>query len=423
VASAPNRARSVLTFSRWRRRLTHKSSDSIAAVASALAKAQTGLVNPEKTMTATIRDDRRGQGAERSFRYAPLSAGLEVVRKALGQHEIAVVQTTAIDEATRTVRLNTLLAHSSGEGIASVWPVCPLSDINAPQRMGAALTYARRYGLFTLVGIAGEDDLDAPEPDLSGPQRGETVGITSGSVEVAQPVSRNGRFQRDWRKTPPRPLLAAHDSAVLREAMLSELTTLTSTTAATSWAAAMLQKKNALGADDARAVELAFEAHCLTLPGASRDEFEPILGASKEVVETEPNRSAGNENAGSSRSLPINKTIRHRNKEHLDFVRGQPCLVCARQPSDAHHLRFAQPRALGRKVSDEFTVPLCRTHHRAVHRSSKEKQWWSATGPIPMQVAETLWQKTRLVSRTTSESQQLQVGSHLARSKAEAPAP
>src|SRR3954471_5905830 len=149
----------------------HRSSQSIAAIASALAKAQIALVNPEKTMTATIRDDRRGQGAERSFRYAPLSSGLDLVRKALGQHEIAVVQTTALDESTRTVRLNTMLAHSSGEWIASDWPVCPLSDMNAPQRMGAALTYARRYGLFTMVGIAGEDDLEAPDVNVanSGP--------------------------------------------------------------------------------------------------------------------------------------------------------------------------------------------------------------------------------------------------------------
>src|SRR5215213_4115874 len=115
----------------------HKSSPGVAAIAAALAKAQTGLVNPEKTMTATIRDDRRGQGVERSFRYAPLSSGLDLVRKALGQHEIALVQTTAVDEATRTVRLNTVLAHSSGEWIASDWPVCPLSDINSPQRMGS----------------------------------------------------------------------------------------------------------------------------------------------------------------------------------------------------------------------------------------------------------------------------------------------
>ncbi len=114
-------------------------------------------------MTATIREEGRGQGGERSFRYAPLSAGLELVRKALSQHELAVVQTTSIDEASRMVRLNTVLAHSSGEWISSDWPVCPISDMNTPRRMGAALTYARRYGLFALVGIAGEDDLDAPD--------------------------------------------------------------------------------------------------------------------------------------------------------------------------------------------------------------------------------------------------------------------
>src|SRR4051812_40687953 len=162
----------------------HSSSQSIAAIASALAKAQTALVNPEKTMMATIRDDRRGQGTERSFRYAPLSAGLDLVRKALGEHEIALMQTTALDESTRTVRLNTVLAHSSGEWIASDWPVCPLSDINSPQRMGAALTYARRYAMFTLVGIAGEDDLDAPDLNVAdaGPSTAENATPSVGAA-------------------------------------------------------------------------------------------------------------------------------------------------------------------------------------------------------------------------------------------------
>src|SRR5207253_9998642 len=141
----------------WRpRSLMHRSSQSIAALASALAKAQTVLVNPEKTMTAAVREERRGEGIERSFRYATLASGLDLVRKALGQHEIAVMQTTAMDEPTRTVRLNTVLAHSSGEWIASDWPVCPMSDLVSLKRMGAALTYARRFGLLTQVGIAGE---------------------------------------------------------------------------------------------------------------------------------------------------------------------------------------------------------------------------------------------------------------------------
>jgi hypothetical protein len=142
-----------------------RSSQSIASLAAALAKAQVELVNPEKSLVATIRSD-RPRGAEQTFRYAPLSSGLEIVRKTLGHHEIATVQTTAIDQTAGIVNLTTVLAHASGEWIASDWPVCAISETATPHRMGAALTYARRYALFTLVGIAGEDDLDAP--DLNG---------------------------------------------------------------------------------------------------------------------------------------------------------------------------------------------------------------------------------------------------------------
>jgi ERF superfamily protein len=139
-----------------------RSSESVAALASALAKAQAELANPEKSLTATIRTSRPGEG-ERSFRYAPLASGLDIVRKTLGKYEIATVQTTAIEPAAGMVNLTTMLAHASGEWIASDWPVCPVAETAHPQRMGAALTYARRYALFTLVGIAGEDDLDAPD--------------------------------------------------------------------------------------------------------------------------------------------------------------------------------------------------------------------------------------------------------------------
>ena len=147
----------------------HRSSPSIASLAAALAKAQAELVNPEKSLVATIRSD-GNRGNERSFRYAPLSSGLEIVRKTLSQHEIAALQTTAIDQTAGTVNLTTVLAHASGEWIASDWPVCAVADTATPRRMGAALTYARRYALFTLVGIAGEDDLDAPDLDSPSPQ-------------------------------------------------------------------------------------------------------------------------------------------------------------------------------------------------------------------------------------------------------------
>ena len=140
----------------------HRSSESIASLAVALAKAQVELTNPEKSLTATIRSD-GPKGADQTFRYASLASGLDIVRKTLGQHEIATMQTTAIDQAAGTVNLTTVLAHASGEWIASDWPVCAVSDTATPHRMGAALTYARRYALFTLVGIAGEDDLDAPD--------------------------------------------------------------------------------------------------------------------------------------------------------------------------------------------------------------------------------------------------------------------
>ena len=142
------------------------SSETIGAIASALAKAQGELANPEKSLTATIRSPFPRE-ADRSFRYASLSSGLDLVRKCLGRHEIATVQTTSIDDTAGLIRLTTTLAHSSGEWVSSDWPVCPITETAAPHRMGAALTYARRYALFTLVGIAGEDDLDAPDLDAA----------------------------------------------------------------------------------------------------------------------------------------------------------------------------------------------------------------------------------------------------------------
>src|SRR6266404_1787632 len=180
--SDPNRARSALT-SRWRRSLMQRSSDTIGAIAGALAKAQIELANPEKSLTATIRSPFPRE-ADRSFRYASLSTGLDLVRKSLGRHEIATVQTTSIDEVAGLIRLTTTLAHSSGEWVSSDWPVCPVSETAAPHRMGAALTYARRYALFTMVGIAGEDDLDAP--DLPG------MKLDGGTAGPSNPEKPNG---------------------------------------------------------------------------------------------------------------------------------------------------------------------------------------------------------------------------------------
>src|SRR6516164_9755597 len=162
-----SRGRSALNCSRWRP-VMQRSSETIGALAAALAKAQAEIQNPEKSLTATIVSP-FSREASRTFRYAPLSSGLDLVRKCLGQHEIATVQATEIDRDSGLIRLTTTLVHASGEWVSSDWPVCPVSETAGPHRLGAALTYARRYALFTLVGIAGEDDLDAPDLPAAGP--------------------------------------------------------------------------------------------------------------------------------------------------------------------------------------------------------------------------------------------------------------
>jgi hypothetical protein len=145
------------------------SSDSIGQLAAAMAKAQSELVNPAKSLTAVLERGRNGSGAF-SYKYAPLSAGLDIMRKTLGKHELAVMQTTHVDRERGLVLLTTTIAHGSGEWISALWPVCHISDIGHPKLMGAALTYARRYCLFTMVGLAGEDDLDGPDLDASAEQ-------------------------------------------------------------------------------------------------------------------------------------------------------------------------------------------------------------------------------------------------------------
>src|SRR6516164_187265 len=236
-----------------RRRPMHRSSESFAALATALAKAQARLVNPEKSLTATIRGVRPGE-AERTFRYAPLSSGLEIVRKTLSEHEIAVVQTTAIDQATRMLHLTTMLAHSSGEWISSQWPVCAIAEIANPHRMGAALTYARRYALFTLVGIAGEDDVDAPDLCASSPP----MAAPRTEWNVASTTNGNGRPRTSIKSAQPT-LLTPEQSIVLRDRLLTEIAALDARNGAITWAKEAIPHKNRLAAADAKAVGDAFE--------------------------------------------------------------------------------------------------------------------------------------------------------------------
>jgi hypothetical protein len=396
--------------------IVHSSSESIGTIAAALAKAQAELTNPEKSLVATIRSPFLREG-DRTFRYAPLSSGLDIVRKSLGRHEIATIQATAIDKDARLLRLTTVLAHSSGEWISSEWPVCQITDIASAQRMGAALTYARRYALFTLVGIAGEDDLDAP--DLGTAPKAEVE--LPQSDYPSQSDGHSGLANRPPREGGDsaalgRPVLAPDQSATLRERLVAELSAFNSTDDATAWAYRNLPAKNSLTAGDAQIVEARFRARLASIGDGATAEGPSTPGPGERALSA--SRLATARQKTSTKQRPhiaavraLGKTVRLRNKEHRKFVTRQPCLVCGRVPSDPHHLTFAQPRALGHRVSDEFTVPVCRIHHRELHRSGDEAAWWQKLNIDPLPVALRLWQHSQTdvapspVSKGVTEAQ------------------
>jgi hypothetical protein len=398
-----------------------RSSESIGAIAGALAKAQLDLQNPEKSLTATIRSPFPRE-EDRSFRYASLSSGLDLVRKSLGRHEIATVQTTSIDEGAGLIRLTTTLAHSSGEWVSSDWPVCPVSETAAPHRMGAALTYARRYALFTLVGIAGEDDLDAPDLKrgldgaLPAPSTRDAPGTLAGSASppsssAAAAAARSGRRKP---VRPPRVILESQDSRSLREQLATEVRVITDLEALTAWAEKVLPATNQLVTSDAEAIEIAFATKLTELGSIELSRSNTNLGHDKKGEAATIDSSASSTIGSPSRKLnghrmprrdvtnedpvaavtPIGKTLRLRDRDHLKFVAAQPCMACGRSPSDAHQLKFAQGRALGRKVSDEFAVPLCRTHHRELHRRGDERVWWQQLNLDPLSTASALWARS-----------------------------
>jgi hypothetical protein len=253
-----------------------RSSEGIGTIAAALAKAQAQLVNPEKSLVATIRSD-GPRGTEQTFRYAPLSSGLDIVRKTLSQHEIATVQTTSIDETVGIVRLSTVLAHASGEWIASDWPVCAIGDTEAPHRMGAALTYARRYALFTLVGIAGEDDLDAPDlvsrtipaSRAERPPGNQNGQLTSGQASSTQQFSSGRRAKAV--SNPPKPALEPKASTALRDRLTAEIEEIKSDEEAANWANRVLSAKTTLTTADAERVEQAFRARLANIVTGAAD--------------------------------------------------------------------------------------------------------------------------------------------------------
>jgi hypothetical protein len=306
------------------------------------------------------------------------------------------VQTTAIDQAAGIVNLTTVLVHSSGEWIASHWPVCPIAETDRPHRMGAALTYARRYALFTLVGIAGEDDLDAPDltPETEQLKTNSKSDGNAGQENASDRAASRGKANSGSASLKPE--FSSALLAGLRTELLHEVEDLGTGKDAALWAQRRLAAKNQLSVADAQQVEKAFAAK-LRLVQAQSAETGDISTALEDQGLAE--KTGGTAQIDKS-VLVFPEPRRLRDRDHIRHVMKQPCLICGRRPSDPHHLRFAQSRALGRKVSDEFTVPVCRTHHREIHRCGDEGSWWQNTGTDPLAAAHALWLETHPLPRS-----------------------
>jgi ERF superfamily len=285
--------------------------------------------------------------------------------------------------------------------------------------MGAALTYARRYALFTLVGIAGEDDLDAP--DLAEGVKGDAnEAVAAGKDGVAarlrpaagaeeRPPATLAPRRTEKIVRPPPTVLGPEPSAALREQLLARIGQLQSSDEAADWVHKNLAAKNTMLAADADAVEAGFRVRLATIEFASAageedpqsaTAGEPTSLVGKPFLAPTDDAAAApiilSGAVGQRRSRVAAKTIRLRDKEHCKFVATQPCVVCGRMPTEAHHIRCAQPRALGRKVSDEYTVPVCRVHHRELHAYGDEASWWAAFNIDPLPIALELWRRSHL---------------------------
>jgi hypothetical protein len=194
--------------------------------------------------------------------------------------------------------------------------------------------------------------------------------------------------------------LPPDQSATLRDRLLGEVAGLQSADEAASWARSGITAKNSLAAADAKLVEEAFELRLSEFLRFETPEA-PVSGTAAAQAASPDAAAPGAPSNDAPRAvdksvLTLAEPRRYRDKEHLRFVAQQACLVCGRKPSDPHHLRLMQRRALGAKVSDEFVAPLCRIHHRAVHRVSDERGWWKQVGVDPIKVAQKLWRNTRL---------------------------
>jgi hypothetical protein len=216
----------------------------------------------------------------------------------------------------------------------------------------------------------------------------------------------------------------------VRDKLVEEIAALDTAESALAWALRRIGVKNKLIAEDASHVETAFRGRIRVLapeaynetsssapaavpgqPGSQSLSVGPDaqLAPAADTEQVSKSQSPGKSNRGresieEKSEVGLVKPRRSRDKDHLRFITIQPCTVCGRQPCEAHHIRYAQPRALGRRVSDEFTVPLCRLHHRELHQQGDERTWWSKFNIDPMPMALRFWQETRRGTPTGAEN-------------------
>jgi hypothetical protein len=201
---------------------------------------------------------------------------------------------------------------------------------------------------------------------------------------------------------PHPPELDGDQAVALRERMLAEVGALGSEDGAADWVHKNLSAKNALSDDDAELVEARFREKLAMIASTSEANNAlaiPVTDTSASHVPQTglPNEDSAVARASSQAQLarPVTtKPIRLRDKEHCRFVATQPCIICGRSPSETHHIRYAQPRAMSRRVSDEYTVPVCRLHHRELHRYGDEASWWAGVSIDPQAVALALWRQS-----------------------------
>lgn len=189
--------------------------------------------------------------------------------------------------------------------------------------------------------------------------------------------------------------LSERESSALRERITSQFANAENSDQLARVAYVNMASKNRLLPSDSLDVEQAFKTRMVELergqdmtPGSCEKRLTdmPARNDVGPLAERQPQPVAM-----ASAVTPIQRPPRRRNKRHLLFVASQPCLVCQRSPADAHHLKFAQTKALGRKVSDEYTVPLCREHHQDLHTRGDERTFWADLGMTPLETAKELW--------------------------------